>query len=223
MDQHKIAIIVPAFNEEGTIYNVVRSVEGYGTVIVVNDASTDNTQRIATNAGAIVVSHKKNQGYDGALNSGFRKAEELNFNAVITFDADGQHNPDLLKEYILLINQGFVVVSGVRHKFQRTAERVFSWVSKWKWRVSDPLCGMKAYHLDLYRELGCFDSYKSIGTELLIFASIRKKKIAQVPVHTRDRIDISRFGGKLSSNILILNALWNGYRKYGGSRLFGCY
>ena len=85
MDKYQIAIVIPAFNEEATIFNVVQSVKKYGAVIVVDDASTDETKKIAKNAGAIVVSHQKNKGYDGALNSGFAKADELNYKAIIRF------------------------------------------------------------------------------------------------------------------------------------------
>ena len=73
MDKHKVAIVIPAFNEEATIYNQVQSVKENGVVIVVNDASTDYTEKKALKAGAIVINHKNNKGYDGALNSGFFK------------------------------------------------------------------------------------------------------------------------------------------------------
>mgnify|MGYP005630510569 CR=1 FL=1 len=215
MDKFKVVIVIPAFNEEDTIFNVVKSVKEYGVVIVVNDASTDNTEQIAIDAGAILVNHKENKGYDGALNSGFVKAEELNCNAIITFDADGQHSPESIKEYIDLLEQGLVVVTGIRNKFQRVSEYIFSWVAKWRWGIFDPLCGMKAYHVDLYKELGCFDSYKSIGTELIIFAATMGREIAQIPIQTKNRIDVPRFGSVFSTNILILSALWSGYKKYG--------
>ena len=96
----RVAIIVPAFNEENTIGHVVDSISSYGTVIVINDASTDNTLKEAKKMGAIVVTHSENKGYDEALNSGFRKASELNKEAVITFDADGQHSHELLPVFI---------------------------------------------------------------------------------------------------------------------------
>ena len=102
MDKYKIAIVIPAFNEETTIYDVVQSVEKYGLVIVVNDASIDRTKQMAEDAGAIVVSHKENQGYDGALNSGFLKAEMLNCKAVVTFDADGQHSAEFIEKLITM-------------------------------------------------------------------------------------------------------------------------
>ena len=209
MDRFRIAIIIPAFNEESTLFSVIQSVQEYGIVIVVNDASTDKTRQIAESAGAILVNHKTNKGYDGALNSGFAKAKELNCGAVITFDADGQHNRKHIQEYIDLLEQGFEVVIGIRNEFQRISEYIFSWAASWRWGIKDPLCGMKAYHIDVYDQLECFDSYGSIGTELAIYAAYKKLKIAQQPIKVEDRQDKPRF-----ANIVILRALWRGYKKY---------
>ncbi len=214
MDKHQVAIIIPAFNEENTIFDVVQSVRRYGVVIVVNDASTDKTQEMAEKAGAITIMHENNQGYDGALNSGFSKADELNCYMVITFDADGQHDANLLEEYIQLIDSGFQVVIGNRDKFQRVAEYIFSWVARLKWGIVDPLCGMKAYHIDVYKNLGYFDSYNSIGTELSIYAVNQKEKITQIPVEISSRKDMPRFGSSISANFSILRALLFGYKKY---------
>ena len=125
MDKYQVAIVIPAFNEESTISNVVHSVKEYGVVIVINDASTDNTKKVAKEAGAVVVSHNKNKGYDGALNTGFVKAEELNFDAIITFDADGQHNPMALPQYIKFLKEGIALVLGVRPNTQRFSEFIF--------------------------------------------------------------------------------------------------
>jgi len=214
MDKYKVAIVIPAFNEEATIFNIVQSVKKYGIVVVVNDASNDKTKQLAEDAGAIVVSHNKNKGYDGALNSGFSKVKELNCDVIITFDADGQHNHESIKEYINLIEQGFDVVIGSRNKLQRGAEYIFSWVSTWRWGIKDPLCGMKAYRFDVFSQLGYFDSYGSIGTELAIYAAHKNIKIVQQSIKIEERQDRPRFGSSFSTNIVILRALWLGLRKY---------
>ena len=214
MDKYQVVIVIPAFNEEATIYGVVQSVKKYGAVVVVNDASTDETKNLAERAGAILVNHTENKGYDEALNSGFIKAKELNCNVVITFDADGQHNQESIKNYIDLLGQGFDIVIGTRDKFQRISEYIFSWAAIWRWGVKDPLCGMKAYHINVFNQLGYFDSYGSIGTELTIYAAHQNIKIAQPPIKIKDRKDEPRFGGGFSANMIILRALWMGYRKY---------
>ena len=62
------------------------------TVIVVDDRSTDDTARTAGDAGAFVVRHEKNTGYDDSLNDGFKAAASLGADIIFTFDADGEHD-----------------------------------------------------------------------------------------------------------------------------------
>ena len=211
MGRFEVAIVIPAYNEANTIRQVIRSISDYGVVIVVNDASEDNTGFVAAKAGAIVINHEVNHGYDKALESGFMRADELGCKYVVTMDADGQHNPDIVEVYIELLNEGAEVVIGTRDKFQRLAEYIFAWVASVKWGILDPLCGMKAYRIGVYRALGHFDSYNSVGTELSIFAVKSEMKIAQLPIKTRERVDTPRFGSRFSSNIRILHSLWNGW------------
>ncbi|WP_338849054.1 glycosyltransferase family 2 protein [Massilia sp. W12] len=203
----QVAIIIPALNEAATIAQVVQKVAAYGQPIVVNDGSQDATAELARKAGAIVVSHAENRGYDRALASGFAQAAQMGFAFAITIDADGQHNPGQLREYIQLLQQGHDLVLGARDRLQRFSEYVFAWVGRAVWRVPDPLCGMKGYHMRLYAALGHFDSFESIGTELAIRAVASKVNVAHTAVITRDRLDAPRFARRLRANFKILRAL----------------
>jgi glycosyltransferase involved in cell wall biosynthesis len=208
MERHRIAIVIPALNEKATIAAIVASASGYGTVVVVDDGSGDETGALAAAAGATVVRHDVNRGYDAALNSGFSRASEMNCAYVVTMDADGQHDPTRLLPFIRMLDEGADVVVGIRDRRQRLAEHVFAWMGARKWGIHDPLCGMKAYRMAVYRELGHFDAYASIGTELAIFAASSGKKIMQCAVQTSDRNDQPRFGRTFSANMRILHALW---------------
>ena len=86
----KIGIVIPALNEAKTVGGVIASVIEIGHVIVVDDGSTDGTSEVAEAAGATVVRHKENSGYDAALASGYARAIELDCDAVATIDADGK-------------------------------------------------------------------------------------------------------------------------------------
>jgi glycosyltransferase involved in cell wall biosynthesis len=207
MDRHRIGIVIPALNEARTITSVVTSALRYGVPIVVDDASTDKTGELALAAGATVVRHEVNRGYDQTLNSGFARADELACEFIITMDGDGQHDPTLLQRFIQALDDSAAVVVGVRDRFQRVAERMFSWVARARWSLRDPLCGMKGYRMEVYRALGHFDSYGSIGTELAIFAATRGYRIVEIPVRTRERVGVPRFGRLLLGNWRILRAL----------------
>ena len=216
MDKYKVAIVIPALNEEATIFNVVQSVKKYGTVIVVNDASTDNTEQEAIGAGAILVNHKENEGYDGALNSGFVKAEELNCNAVITFDADGQHKAETLKKYVEELRNGVDLVLGIRLEPARFSERLFMYYARYRFNWRDPLCGLKGYSMMLYQRRGYFDSRHSIGTELAVYGLENGFSYIQTCVLTEKRQDQPRFASSFKSNLKIIKALFELVFRRGG-------
>lgn len=210
MERHRIGIVIPALNEVSTIAAVVANAATYGVPVVVDDGSSDGTGAAAREAGAEVVRHDVNRGYDGALNSGFARAAELGCLYVVTMDADGQHDPTTIKAFLDSLDAGADVVLGIRDKRQRFAEVLFGWVAYTRWGVRDPLCGMKAYRMDVWRELGHFDSYGSIGTELALFAAVQRKRLSQRAVQTRPRLGTPRFGTRFTANTRILRSLWIG-------------
>lgn len=209
MVRFKVAIVIPAYNEENTISQVVKMVMQYGDAIVVNDASLDLTKENALRAGAIVVSHLTNQGYDQALNIGFIEADKRNYDAIITFDADGQHSNEMLAEYIKYLENGKDLVLGIRSKPSRIAELLFMTYARIKFNWKDPLCGMKGYSMSLYRKQGYFDSYESIGTELAIFGLVNNYSYIQLPVPIMKRQDNPRFHSVIMSNWYIVKSLIN--------------
>jgi glycosyltransferase involved in cell wall biosynthesis len=207
LPKHLVAAVIPAFNESGSIEKVVRGVSLYATVLVVDDGSSDGTAVLARSAGALVVIHDSNQGYDRALESGLFRALALGFDYAITMDGDGQHLPETLELFKEQFLSGADLVVGVRDRNQRFAESIFSIVSRSLWGIRDPLCGMKGYRLLLLAQAGHFDSYGSIGTELALRAAKSGYMIKEVPVPTRARTGISRFGVGMRANLKILRAL----------------
>ena len=214
MEKFRVAIVIPAFNEEITITQVVNSVKHYGTAIVVNDASNDSTKQKAEDAGALVVNHKENKGYDCALNSGFQKASELSFDAVITFDADGQHDVATIKKFIYYLKNKCDVVVGTRPYPARFSEYISKKLLNFFFGIKDPLCGIKGYKMIVYRKRGYFDSYNSIGTELSIYAKVNGYIVRQVDVNIKDRTDNPRFGSLISANWKIIRSVIVGIFKY---------
>lgn len=207
MDRSDLAIVIPAFNEEATVHRVVSELVTYGTVIVVDDGSSDQTAIVAREAGALVVSHGINLGYDAALNSGFENALTLKCNFVITFDADGQHSATLVDPFLEALCDGYDVVIGVRSKRARTSEKIFGWVTDRLWGIKDPMCGMKGYRMEVYESLGHFDSYGSIGSELCVYAAKKGFRIAQIAFNVNLRGDKPRLGTIISANAKIFRAL----------------
>ena len=99
-DSDKILVLIPANNEAKHISNVVTLACQHLPVLVVDDGSIDQTAQLAALAGAEVFSQFPNQGKGKALMTGFRLALESGYDAVITLDGDGQHDPDEIPLFI---------------------------------------------------------------------------------------------------------------------------
>jgi len=206
VDRSELGIVIPAYNEAETIATVIGTIKDLGTPIVVDDGSSDDTGHVAETAGAVLVTHKSNCGYDIAINSGFEKAAKLGCKYVITMDADGQHDPALMGDFLRLLHTGTDIVLGVCNKQQRFAEILFAWFSRLTFGIRDPLCGMKGYRIELYRQRGHFDSYGSIGTELAVYGVRSGYSYEQIEVPIQTRIGKPRFGRSLQANLRILRA-----------------
>jgi glycosyltransferase involved in cell wall biosynthesis len=116
--QKKIYILVPAFNEEASIGKVIKNLKdhGYQNILVVNDGSCDNTSSIARQAGAEVLEHIINRGQGGALQTGLEYLHKTyDPDAIVTFDADGQHKiEDLPAMLAPVLNEGYDISLGSR-------------------------------------------------------------------------------------------------------------
>ncbi len=92
----KLLILIPAFNEEGAVGDVVREVRQVMPgvpVLVVDDCSADATQAVARQAGADILPLPYHLGLGGCVQAGYRLAFELGYDYVIRVDGDGQHDP----------------------------------------------------------------------------------------------------------------------------------
>ncbi len=118
MAENSVLIIIPAYNEETTIGDVlaVLNAEGYEHVVVVDDGSTDDTVLVCKSRRVAVLQHPINLGVGSALRTGFQYAYTQGiFEYVVALDADGQHNPQDIKKLLSSAqNTGTSLVLGQR-------------------------------------------------------------------------------------------------------------
>lgn len=101
--EEKILVIIPAYNEQGAIRQVVagaRRALPHADVLVINDGSVDDTLPEAEDAGALVVDHPFNLGIGGAVQTGLKFAREQDYDYVIRVDGDGQHSAEEIELFV---------------------------------------------------------------------------------------------------------------------------
>ncbi len=209
-NNHNVCFVIPAYNEEKNILSVIEGLKDLGDIIIIDDGSKDNTGKILKDINLIYFKFATNMGYDAALNKGFEIANSNMFNYIITVDADGQHKLKDIKKIRKKLIQGYHVVSGKRNILPRFGEKLFSLYTKFIYKIDDPLCGLKGYNINVYNELGFFDNYKSIGTQLLLFSIRKKYKYYFFEIDVNNRINKLKpsFGGFFKSNYKILRSLF---------------
>lgn len=135
--EDKILALIPAHNEAPRIGAVVTGARRYLPVLVVDDGSTDETGAVARAARATVVRQQPNQGKGRALKAGLRQALEQGYDAVLTLDGDGQHDPEDIPAFLeawsakapdLLIGlRDFRQMPAVRRLANSLGRVTFSW------------------------------------------------------------------------------------------------
>ena len=96
----RIIAIIPAFNEAERILPVIHKTQNHLPVLVVDDGSADLTPAVARQSDAQLIKQVENQGKGKALQAGFRWAIDHGYSAIVTLDADGQHDPDEIPLFI---------------------------------------------------------------------------------------------------------------------------
>lgn len=152
-----VLIAVPAWNESGSVGGVVESIHRLlpaADVLVVNDGSTDNTEKVARAAGATTVSLPFNVGVGGAMRTAFLFARREGYTALVQVDADAQHDPEEIPRLLAGLESSDVVVGTRFHADstyhvrgpRRWAMSLLSWaLSKMaKKKISDTTSGFRA-------------------------------------------------------------------------------
>ncbi len=212
MNEHSLSILIPVFNEEGSLKELFKqisdSVKGIKTweVIFIDDGSTDDSISILnelseSNSHIKIVQFFKNFGKSDALSEGFKTASG---DIVITMDADLQDDPSEISNLISKISEGWDVVSGWKKKrhdpiSKRWPSKVFNKITRLLTgvHIHDFNCGLKAYRLKVVKAI---ELYGGLHRYIPAIASQKGFSVTEIEVNHRPRE--------------------HGETKYGGARYF---
>jgi len=178
---NSVSVVIPARDERERIAQIIAEAQRYADeVIVIDDASIDETGQLAKELGAVVVSNKQRKGYIEAIKTGFQIAKG---DIVVTMDADGEHNPKDIPQLIKPISDGKTdLVLGRRQKQARMSERFIDWLVNLRMNVSDSCTGFRAIKKDLALKLN-LKGQCTCGI-LVLEANYNGARVIEVPIET---------------------------------------
>lgn len=194
----RLAIIIPAFNEEKTIEKVIKTLPKKLPkitkieVVIINDGSIDRTADIAHKLKTTVISHCLNRGLGAALGTGFEYARRKRFDLLVTFDADGQHNPSDIAPVIKpIVNKKADIVIGSRllnHEGMPWYRVIGNWglniitlVFYWTW-TTDSQSGLRAFSQKSINYIDIKSNKMEVSSEFFNEAQKYNLNITEIPI-----------------------------------------
>ncbi|TET65360.1 glycosyltransferase family 2 protein [Candidatus Bathyarchaeota archaeon] len=203
--------LIPAFNEEKSIVNIIKETKKYvDRVVVVDDSSTDRTGKLARDSGATVLQHSENQGVGAAMITGIIYAKKLKPDIVVILDADGQHRPKDIPRLMQPIIEGKAgLVLGSRF-LQRSPDNM-SAIKKYGnrfltfminvlvgTRLTDAQTGFRAFSRKALLALSLRSKF-TYTQEMLLILCLKGYRCFEIPIQVNSR----KYGNsKVASNIV---------------------
>jgi len=199
----KTLVIIPAYNEEGAVGEVVEKVKQYlseADALVVNDGSTDFTSEKAKASGAIVLDLPYNLGIGGAMQTGYQYAYSMGYDVAVQVDGDGQHDPKEIgkllkaleeKNLNMAIGSRFLGQSEFKSSMmRRVGISIFSGVISIlvRQKITDPTSGFRAANRKAIQLFAVDYPQDYPEPEVLVLLHQCHLKMGEVPVGMSERI-----------------------------------
>ena len=209
----RLLIAVPVFNEQKYVGRVLDRIRQFHPdVLVVDDGSTDDTPRVlASRTDVAVIRHPENLGYGRSLIDAFSYADRGGYDWVITMDCDEQHEPEMIPQFVRLIESDeWDVISGSRYlrpsgdddlppedrrSINATVTRIIN--DLFRRDLTDGFCGYKAHRVSAMRKL-CLD-VTGYAFPMQFWPQVwhHKLRLTEIPVRLIYNDPTRHFGGRL--------------------------
>jgi len=227
MIESSILALVPAWNEAPRVGPVVEATRAYLPVLVVDDGSHDETSAVAEAAGAIVVRHPQNQGKGVALMTGFAWALEQGYKAVVTLDAEGQHDPEEIPQFRAAYeaDAGDLII-GRRDFSQMPFPRNYTNAIFGSWllslalgaRIHDSQSGYRLYGRRLLERLDLTTTGFELEVEVIVQVVCQGMRIGWVEIHTIYGVGEVSYFHPVKDSARFLGMVWHAWRRRGVRR-----
>lgn len=199
----KILIIIPAYNEENNLKELIDSINSLGNpaieFVVINDCSTDNTAKLCEILNIPVINLPCNLGIGGAVQTGYKYAYNNNFDIAIQVDGDGQHKPEYILNLVepivqdqadLVIGSRYIQRQGFQSTFLRRigityfSKLLFSLTGK---KITDPTSGFRACNRKI---ISIFSKRYPVDypePESIMYLARNSFKVVEIPVTMESR------------------------------------
>ncbi|MDC0565394.1 glycosyltransferase family 2 protein, partial [Amylibacter sp.] len=196
MGKFETIIIIPAYNEENSLLTILSDLEGY-QIVLVDDASTDNTIKIAHSfPNVVTLKNKTNCGYEKSIMRGIRYAIQLYGNKcqnLLTIDADGELPVNQIPNF-LANSSKYNILIGRRNSFNRFSEVIAGYYARLVYGIADPFCGMRLININAAKQFIASGYHYNLGFGILKFSRAMGTSISCVPISVGKREGRSRFG-----------------------------
>lgn len=181
-------IIIPAFNEAKRLGGVIKKIKEKNRIIVVDDGSNDRTSKIANKYRVLVLKHRINLGKGAAMKTGIEAAIMLGAKKIIFMDADGQHDPKYIPEFLMKLEKSDIVFGKrkysnkpwVRYLGHKLALSLIKFI--FHIQNSDMLCGFIALKAKTYKEIVWNSARYGVETEIAVKVKKKKLKYKEIPI-----------------------------------------
>jgi glycosyltransferase involved in cell wall biosynthesis len=193
---NRIAVIIPAYNAGTTIRELIERTSRFISredIVVIDDGSRDRTSQTARATGALVLRHEINRGKGEALKTGFRHVQRLNYHALITLDADLQHDPESIPDFVRKASSTSGIIVGTRKRNLRImpfarwltnnlTSVIVSVLSGQS--IRDSQSGYRLITAQVLKKMRLESRKYDLESEILIKARRKGFKIDEVPIRT---------------------------------------
>tara|TARA_B100000963_G_C22433685_1_gene583302 strand:- start:10 stop:651 length:642 start_codon:yes stop_codon:yes gene_type:complete len=203
----RLGIVIPSKNEFQSLKKIVNKLrEKKLNFVIINDGSTDNTDKYLKENKLNFIKNQISIGYTRSIIKGVKYFRSKNFDYILTMDADGEHNIKYLNKFKKKLNtKDYDLIIANRFYKNRVSEKIVSFFTKHKLAIEDPLSGFKLYKVRTFIENIKYFNDNNFFVDYMAFLVKKNYKVININYHNKIlKNRKSRMGNNFILNLKII-------------------